>query len=78
MKKKPASMRVKKEVEQNTENTCGDCALPEWNDENRNYKGETFLGYCEFGRNGFCRSRNKGVTFKDKEACEHFRKGGAE
>lgn len=77
MKKKPASMRVKKEVEQKTESTCSECARPEWNEENRNYKGETFIGYCEFGTCGFCRSKNKGVTYKSTPACGHFEKGGA-
>lgn len=78
MKKKPASMRMKKEVEQKTESTCSECARPEWNEENRNHKGETFLGYYEFGTRGFCRSRNKGVTYKLTPACERLEKGGAE
>lgn len=77
MKKKPASMRVKKEVEQKTESTCSDCARPEWNEENRNHKGEIFIGYCPFGRFGTCKSKGLNVTYTDAFACENIiKKGG--
>ena len=73
MKKKHASMRVKKIEYKQKRRTCGECSNGEWNEENRNYLGETFLIYCEFGKCGFCRSHKKGVTYRDTEACKQFK-----
>lgn len=79
MKKKPASMRVKKQKEEAVLRNCSECTRPEWNEENRNFKGEIFIGYCPFGRFGYNRGKKLFVTYASSNACSEFtEKGGAE
>ena len=76
MRKKPASMRVAKtkEIEKKEIRTCGECALGEWNMENRNYKGEPFIGYCEHAKFGHSKD-DRGVFLDDTPACLFFEAG---
>lgn len=80
MRTKPASMRVAKtkEIEKKERPKCGECSLLVLNEENRNFRGLPFYGYCPYGRFGYCSARGLHVTYTDVDACEHFaEKGGA-
>lgn len=75
MKKKPESMRVRTpKPETPKQCTCGECALGEWNMENRNFKGEPFIGYCEHAKFGHSKD-DRGVFLDNTLACECFKSG---
>lgn len=76
MRTKPASMRVakNKEIEKKEIRTCCECALGEWNMENRNYKGEPFIGYCEHAKFGHSKD-DRGVFLDNTPACTFFEAG---
>lgn len=71
MKTKPASMKVKKERQQPKTQTCGVCANPKWDANNRNYLGEPFCGRCKWSRFGRI-VNGEGFVLKNMKACEHF------
>ena len=73
---KPASMRVakNKEIEKKEIRTCGECALGEWNTENRNFKGDPFIGYCEHAKFGHSKD-DRGVFLDNTPACTFFESG---
>lgn len=74
MKRKPASMRVQRVPEKVEERVCGECALGEWNMENRNFEGEPFIGYCEHAK--FAHSKDDLRVFLDNTpACTFFEAG---
>lgn len=75
MRIKPASMRVrtpKQEILK--QRTCGECALGEWNMENRNYQGDPFIGYCEHAKFGHSKD-DRGVFLDNTPACAFFESG---
>ncbi|MBO7272443.1 MAG: hypothetical protein J6U89_06170 [Bacteroidaceae bacterium] len=75
MRTKPASMRVVKAKPEKTEgHTCGECAKGCWNEQNLNYKGNYFYGYCEYS----CWAKTKDgrcVFLDNTPACEAFEAG---
>lgn len=74
MKTKPASMRVQIEPKKVENRTCGECALGEWNMENRNYQGDPFIGYCEHAKFGHSKD-DRGVFLDNTPACTFFEAG---
>lgn len=56
---------------------CGECALPCWNKENRDYKGDVFIGRCHWSQFGKIID-GTGVVYTDNNACEHFEGKGGE
>ena len=56
---------------------CGECSLPCWNKENRDYRGDAFIGRCRFSQFGKIID-GTGVVYTDNNACEHFEAKGGE
>lgn len=75
MKTKPASMRVRKELEKVENRTCGECKRGEWNTDSFNYRGEPFQIYCEHSTYAYSKKRACGTCFDDTPACECFEAG---
>ena len=65
---------VKAPTHRGTGHTCGECSLPCWNTENRNFKGEAFIGRCCWSNYGRI-INGAGVVYTEREACEHFGAG---
>lgn len=65
-------------VHAGTGHTCGQCEHGYWNKENRDYTGAPFIIYCYYGRQGYSKREKQFVTYKDCDACEHYKQGKRE
>lgn len=64
-------MKIKKEAGKIEINRCGACSLPEWDTENRDYKGQIFIGRCKYSQFGKI-IKGTGVVYIDTCACTNF------
>lgn len=73
-----AKQPAKVMVHAGTGHVCGECRFPCWNKENRNYKGDAFIGRCRWSQFGKIID-GTGVVYIDNNACVYFEgKGGAQ
>lgn len=71
-------MRTKKEIEKPKNATCGECAHPKWDANNRDFQGKPFCGRCKFSTFGKI-INGAGFVLDNMKACENFnKKEGAE